>query len=46
MYYNKETDKVLRELQTGPNGLTDEKVIKHREEYGENKLYERKRKAP
>lgn len=45
MYYNKETDKVLRELQTGPNGLTDEKVIKHREEYGENKLYEKKKKS-
>lgn len=45
MYYNKEIGDVLKEFSTGPSGLTEEAVAKSRETYGENKLYEKKKKS-
>lgn len=45
MYYNKEIGDVLKEFSTGSSGLTEEAVAKSRETYGENKLYEKKKKS-
>ncbi len=45
MYYNKDVQEVLKEFSTGPEGLSDEAVLKSRETYGENKLYEKKKKS-
>lgn len=45
MYYNKNNDDILKELDTSKDGLTDKQVDQHREKYGENKLEEKKKKS-
>lgn len=45
MYYNKQTDEILNEFHTCPSGLTEEQVAENRRAYGENKLYEKKKKS-
>ena len=45
MYYNKEAEKVLEIFGSGMEGLSDEQISEHRKTYGENKLYEKKKKS-
>lgn len=45
MYFNKKGEDICREFNTSMNGLSDEQVQKNREEFGENKLYEKKKKS-
>ncbi len=45
MYYNKQIQEILEEFQTTKNGLDESAVMKSREQYGENKLYEKKKKS-
>ncbi|SFE47434.1 Ca2+-transporting ATPase [Peptostreptococcaceae bacterium pGA-8] len=45
MYYSKEAKEVLSQLNSSTSGLTDEAVIANRDAYGENKLYEKKKKS-
>lgn len=44
-YYNKKVEKLYKELNTSISGLTEEEASKRLEEYGENKLAERKKKS-
>lgn len=44
-YYNKKVEQLYKELDTNINGLTEEEASKRLEEYGENKLAERKKKS-
>lgn len=44
-YYNKKVEELYKELDTNINGLTEEEASKRLEEYGENKLAERKKKS-
>ena len=44
-YYNKKVEELYKELDTNINGLTEEEANKRLEEYGENKLAERKKKS-
>ena len=44
-YYNKKVEELYKELNTNINGLTEEEASKRLEEYGENKLAERKKKS-
>ena len=44
-YYNKKVEQLYKELNTNINGLTEEEVKKRLQEYGENKLTERKKKS-
>jgi Ca2+-transporting ATPase len=44
-YYNKKVEQLYKELDTSINGLTEEEASKRLEEYGENKLAERKKKS-
>lgn len=44
-YYNKKVEELYKELDTNINGLTEEEAGKRLEEYGENKLAERKKKS-
>ena len=44
-YYNKKVEELYKELNTSINGLTEEEASKRLEEYGENKLAERKKKS-
>lgn len=44
-YYNKKVEQLYKELNTSINGLTEEEASKRLEEYGENKLAERKKKS-
>ena len=43
-YYNKKVEELYKELNTNISGLTEEEASKRLEEYGENKLAERKKK--
>ena len=43
--YNKKVEQLYKELNTSINGLTEEEASKRLEEYGENKLAERKKKS-
>ena len=43
-YYNKKVEELYKELNTNISGLTEEEASKRLEEYGENKLAERKNK--
>ncbi len=45
MYYNKNTDEIIKNFNSSTDGLTDEQIISNREKYGENKLTERKKKS-
>jgi len=45
MYYNKDAGDVLKEFSTSPAGLTDSAAEESRKTYGENKLYEKKKKS-
>lgn len=45
MYYNEEAEKVLESFDSGTEGLSDEQISEHRKTYGENKLYEKKKKS-
>ncbi|SCJ90252.1 Calcium-transporting ATPase lmo0841 [uncultured Eubacterium sp.] len=45
MYYNKQIQEILEEFQTTKNGLDESAVTKSREQYGENRLYEKKKKS-
>ena len=45
MYYNEEAEKVLKSFDSGTEGLSDEQISEHRKTYGENKLYEKKKKS-
>lgn len=45
-WFNKTEEKIKEELETDlVNGLTDEKVIAHREKYGKNELQAKKKKS-
>ena len=44
-YYNKKVEQLYKELNTSISGLTEEEASKRLEEYGENKLAERKKKS-
>lgn len=44
-YYNKKVEELYKELNTNINGLTEEEAKKRLQEYGENKLTERKKKS-
>lgn len=44
-YYNQEPSRVMEEFNTSEQGLTAEQVIANKEKYGENKLYEKKKKS-
>ena len=44
MYYNKQIQEILEEFQTTKNGLDENAVTASRDKYGENKLYEKKKK--
>lgn len=44
-YYNKKVEELYKELNTSISGLTEEEASKRLEEYGENKLAERKKKS-
>lgn len=44
-YYNKKVEELYKELNTNISGLTEEEASKRLEEYGENKLAERKKKS-
>jgi Ca2+-transporting ATPase len=44
-YYNKQPSEIMAEFATGENGLSQDKVAENREKYGENKLYEKKKKS-
>ena len=44
-YYNKKVEQLYKELNTSISGLTEEEANKRLEEYGENKLAERKKKS-
>ena len=44
-YYNLDIDKVLKELNTSKNGLSEVEVSKRLEKYGQNKLVETKKKS-
>ena len=44
-YYNKKVEQLYKELNTSINGLSTEEASKRLEEYGENKLAERKKKS-
>ena len=45
-WFNKTEEKIEKELETDlVNGLTDEKVIAHREKYGKNELQAKKKKS-
>ncbi|MEG1315654.1 MAG: cation-translocating P-type ATPase [Anaerovoracaceae bacterium] len=45
MYYNKDVASVLDEFTSSTDGLSEEQVTLNREKYGENKLYEKKKKS-
>ena len=45
MYYSKNAEEVLKEFHSQPQGLSSEQVLANREAYGENKLYEKKKKS-
>ena len=45
MNYSKNTEDVLKEFDSGQQGLNSEQVLANREKYGENKLYEKKKKS-
>lgn len=45
MYYNKQIQEILEEFQTTKNGLDESAVSGSRDKYGENKLYEKKKKS-
>ena len=45
MYYNKQIQEILEEFQTTKNGLDENAVTASRDKYGENKLYEKKKKS-
>ncbi|MFQ9892805.1 MAG: cation-translocating P-type ATPase [Emergencia sp.] len=45
MYYNKEPKEILDEFQSSPSGLGQQQVEENRQKYGENKLYEKKKKS-
>ena len=44
-YYNKKVEELYKELNTNINGLSEEEAKKRLQEYGENKLTERKKKS-
>lgn len=44
-YYNLDIDKVLKELNSSKNGLSEVEVSKRLEKYGQNKLVETKKKS-
>lgn len=44
-YYNREPADIMKEFGSGPDGLTLDKVSENKEKYGENKLYEKKKKS-
>ena len=44
-FYNKKPTDIIAEFGTGENGLSPDKVTENREKYGENKLYEKKKKS-
>ncbi len=45
MYYTKEAKEVLEIFASGQKGLTPEQAAENRKTYGENKLYEKKKKS-
>lgn len=45
MYYNKPIEDIYDELHTSSSGLSDEMIEKNREQFGENRLYEKKKKS-
>ena len=45
MYFNKNVSDIFTEFSSGMEGLTGEQVEKNREQFGENKLYEKKKKS-
>ena len=45
MYFNKNVSDIFTEFSSGMDGLTGEQVGKNREQFGENKLYEKKKKS-
>ena len=44
-YYSETTERIFEEFSTSERGLTDEQIQKNREKYGENRLYEKKKKS-
>lgn len=45
MFYNKQTEDILKEFDSSMDGLKDEQVEKNRQMYGTNKLEEKKKKS-
>ena len=45
MYYNKSASDIFSAFQSGMNGLTEGQIRENREKFGENKLYEKKKKS-
>lgn len=45
MYFNKQVSDIFTEFSSGMEGLTGEQALKNREQFGENKLYEKKKKS-
>ncbi len=45
MYYNQESSQVLEHFSSSSKGLTEAQVLENRKRYGENKLYEKKKKS-
>ena len=45
MYFNKDIDQIINEFETSRDGLSNEKLIKNKEKYGENKLAEKAKKS-
>ena len=44
-YYGKSVNETLEEFHSSSSGLSESKVIENREEFGENKLYEKKKES-
>ena len=45
MYYSKSAEEILKEFDSGQQGLSESQIQSSREKYGENKLYEKKKKS-
>ena len=44
-YYGKSVNETLEEFHSSKAGLSESKVLENREEFGENKLYEKKKES-
>ena len=45
MFYNKQASDLMKQFGSSENGLTDAKVLENRDQYGPNKLEEKKKKS-